>query len=271
MAQLSAAIDGIGEACTALGTPITGGNVSLYNETRGEGIYPTPVIGIVGIIEDVTKAVSASIQSDDQLVLIIGEPSSRNDEELRRELGSSRFASNVLNQVWGKPPSLDLKKEASLQVFLQEISHLGLISAAVDVSDGGIAVALAKLCLSRDVGIHTNLSGWKWASQGPSDVADVPSDGIATECALFGEHGSMVLVSGRVRDIGEVILEAQKVGLPTYPGGTITPDSNELTISNQNPWAKDDALELAVEIDLDEIKSLFFSSLERQLTAEVHA
>ena len=71
MAQLSAAIDGIGEACTALGTPITGGNVSLYNETRGEGIYPTPVLGIVGILDDVTKAVPAEFQQEGDAILLL--------------------------------------------------------------------------------------------------------------------------------------------------------------------------------------------------------
>src|SRR5260370_3432335 len=71
MAQLSAAIDGIAEACTALGTPVTGGNVSLYNETRGEGIYPTPVIGIVGILEDVSKTIPSSFQSEGEIVAIL--------------------------------------------------------------------------------------------------------------------------------------------------------------------------------------------------------
>ena len=71
MAQLSAAIDGIAEACTALGTPITGGNVSLYNETRGEGIYPTPVLGIVGILDDVTKAVASHFQREGDAILLL--------------------------------------------------------------------------------------------------------------------------------------------------------------------------------------------------------
>src|SRR5271168_4510508 len=82
MAQLSAAIDGISEACIALGTPVTGGNVSLYNETKGEGIYPTPVLGIVGIIEDVTKAVPSGLAKEDELLLILGAPPSRDDQQL---------------------------------------------------------------------------------------------------------------------------------------------------------------------------------------------
>ncbi|HTD97508.1 MAG TPA: phosphoribosylformylglycinamidine synthase subunit PurL, partial [Edaphobacter sp.] len=109
MAQLSSAIDGIAEACVALGTPVTGGNVSLYNETRGEGIYPTPVIGIVGIIEDVTKAVPAAFQqSGDAIILLKGASSmpERDAADVERELGSTDFAKSSGFSLWGKPPLL---------------------------------------------------------------------------------------------------------------------------------------------------------------------
>jgi phosphoribosylformylglycinamidine synthase len=267
MAQLSSAIDGIAEACVALGTPVTGGNVSLYNETKGEGIYPTPVIGIVGIIEDVTKSVPSSLREEDELLLILGAPSSQDDDQLRRELGSSEFAKVVLNEVWGKPPQLDVEQEAKLHRLLKEIATSDLIGSAQDISSGGIAVALAKLCLSKNIGIHSNISGWKWASQGPSDKADVPSDGVTTECALFGEHSSMVLISGTVSNIGKVIQLAQKAGVRTYPGGTILSDSGQLTISNQNPWA--DEPEVVIEADVIELKEIFATSLDSQLAVEV--
>ncbi|HTV81682.1 MAG TPA: phosphoribosylformylglycinamidine synthase subunit PurL, partial [Acidobacteriaceae bacterium] len=214
MAQLSAAIDGIAEACTALGTPITGGNVSLYNETKGEGIYPTPVVGVVGIIDDVTKAVPAGFGADDKLVLLLGSPSSKDISELQEELGSSEFAKTILGETWGRPPRLDLDREAKLQAFLRHIVGAGLITSAQDVASGGIAVALAKACIQQNVGIHANLSGLKWANQGPSNLPDQPSDGILTESALFGEHSSMVLVSGSVRDIGKATQLAQKSGIP---------------------------------------------------------
>src|ERR1700727_3518240 len=105
MAQLSAAIDGIAEACTALGTPITGGNVSLYNETRGEGIYPTPVIGIVGIIEDVRKTVGSDFQRAGDAVLLVAPVSVSPLEERMQEFGSSEYARKVLCELWGTPPS----------------------------------------------------------------------------------------------------------------------------------------------------------------------
>ena len=101
MAQLSAAIDGIAEACTALGTPITGGNVSLYNETKGEGIYPTPVIGIVGILEDVSKAVPADFQRRRRPVLLLLRMESAAHDSAIREFGSSSLRKACLGQTMG--------------------------------------------------------------------------------------------------------------------------------------------------------------------------
>ena len=148
MAQLSTAIDGIGEACIALGTPITGGNVSLYNETRGEGIYPTPVIGIVGIIEDVTKAVGSDFtQAGDAIILL--QPVTAGSSGTEREFGSSSFAKHILKGLWGAPPQLDLAQEASLHKVLAQLAEENLIHSARDISDGGIAVALAEASFAR--------------------------------------------------------------------------------------------------------------------------
>ncbi len=191
MAQLSAAIDGIAEACTALKTPITGGNVSLYNETRGEGIYPTPVLGIVGILEDVTKAVPAHFQkADDAIVLLWPIPEGETpDPNLKVPLapptvsqyptpvleseprphiepdasaedsavnlaafGSSEFAKEVLGGTWGQPPSLDLAAEASLHTLLTELAWRKLVHSSRDISDGGIAVALAQSTFQNRIG-----------------------------------------------------------------------------------------------------------------------
>ena len=104
MAQLSEAIDGIAEACTALGTPVTGGNVSLYNETKGEGIYPTPVIGIVGILDDVTKAVPAGFQRQGDAIILLSGITSVVPEKNLQGFGSSEFAKELLNSRWGGPP-----------------------------------------------------------------------------------------------------------------------------------------------------------------------
>ncbi len=160
MAQLSAAIDGIAEACTALGTPVTGGNVSLYNETKGEGIYPTPVIGIVGLLDDVTKAVPSGFQrvGDDVLFLYfyknVYRPDAESFSDLSDGLGASAFAQACFGELWGKPAELSLQDELDLQQCLQVLAKERLLHSASDVSDGGPLVTLAKACLANGIGVE---------------------------------------------------------------------------------------------------------------------
>ena len=181
MAQLSSAIDGIGEACTALGTPITGGNVSLYNETKGVGIYPTPVLGIVGILDDVTKAVPADFQRAGDLILLIGEGMGAQVSPVAsREFGSSEYASAILHRLWGEPPYLDLESEKQLHLCLAELSDKSLISSALDVADGGIVTALAQASFRHSIG----------ATVGINPVPDAPA-----ALALFGEPGTQVILT----------------------------------------------------------------------------
>jgi phosphoribosylformylglycinamidine synthase subunit PurL len=234
MAQLSAAIDGIAEACTALKTPITGGNVSLYNETKGEGIYPTPVIGIVGILDDVTKAVPAHFQREkDAIVLLWPIPrGEKPDPKLEVPLntpqisqypmplydpaayqapkpdatadaadaaltafGSSEFAKAVLGSLWGRPPALDLEAEAGLHDLLAVLAWRKLIHSARDLSDGGLAVALAQAAFPKGIGATVE--------QDPSLLAH-PLFG------LFAEPATTVLVTadpGRVAEIDAMASE----------------------------------------------------------------
>ncbi len=189
MAQLSAAIDGIADACSTLGTPITGGNVSLYNETRGEGIYPTPVLGIVGILDDVSKAVPADFQRAGDAILllwpisrgenpnpdlkvpfeeepinhnIVGHPepiAAEGDAETMASpnaelsvFGSSEYSKIVLGGIWGTPPPIDLEAEADLHTLLGVLAARELIHSARDLSDGGISVALAQSTFSHRIG-----------------------------------------------------------------------------------------------------------------------
>jgi phosphoribosylformylglycinamidine synthase len=180
MAQFSAAIDGISEACIALGTPITGGNVSLYNETRGEGIYPTPVLGIVGLLEDVTKTVPAAFQKSGDAVLVIAPAKLPTIEDRLREFGSSEYAKTVLGELWGTPPSLNLNVEANLHKCLAELADAGLLHSASDISDGGIAVALAEGSFGNGIGVTAHLQ------EGP----DLP---VAWQ--LFGETATQVVVT----------------------------------------------------------------------------
>ncbi len=119
-----------------------GGNVSFYNETLGEGIYPTPVIGVVGIIDDVGKVVGSSFQHEGQAVLLLGAA----DRNLSRKLsfGSSEYAWQLLGKMWGRPPAIDLEQERRLQSVLIQLAAEGLLDSAKDVSEGGLAVTLAE-------------------------------------------------------------------------------------------------------------------------------
>src|SRR5215470_7961892 len=157
MWQFSQTIDGITKACEELEIPITGGNVSFYNETLGEGIYPTPVLGVVGVLEDVHKSAKMHFSAAGRTVVLLraGEPGDITDAE--SEFGSSEYAKEVLGAIWGYPPELDLEKEAALQKAVIEMVQLGLLDSAHDCSDGGIAVALAEKSFPAGVGARVNL------------------------------------------------------------------------------------------------------------------
>ena len=192
MAQLSAAIDGIAEACTALGTPITGGNVSLYNETKGEGIYPTPVLGVVGILDDVSKAVPAGFQREGDAILLLSGVTTVVPLGNLRALGSSEFAKTILGRQWGWPPPLDLEDdEAVLQRFLVGMSREGLLRSACDVSDGGIATAIARATFDKRVGAYVDLSDIDSTHlRTPLSDPTVPSAVV-----LFAEYSSQAIVT----------------------------------------------------------------------------
>jgi len=255
MAQLSAAIDGIGEACTALGTPITGGNVSLYNETKGVGIYPTPVIGIVGILDDVSKAIPADFQRAGDLVLLIGEGMGANVAPVAlKEFGASEYAKEVLNELWGEPAYLDLESEWQLHKCLVELADQGLIASARDISDGGIATALAQASFRNSIG----------ASVGILPVADAPM-----VLGLFGEPATQVILTcspEHKERIEELIfnyseLSCWEIG-ETVAGRLKVIASEGIT---------SDAGETLIDCSIDELRQPWTTSLEAALYDEVMA
>jgi phosphoribosylformylglycinamidine synthase len=141
MAQLVEAVEGMAEACAFFGTPITGGNVSLYNETLGEGIYPTPVMGIVGLLKTAAP-VTIDFKAPGREILLLGGFGSTDETQF----GSSQYAKVVVAKLWGLPPSLDMAYEKRVHEAMREIHSLGLAESAHDVSDGGLAVTLAECC-----------------------------------------------------------------------------------------------------------------------------
>jgi phosphoribosylformylglycinamidine synthase subunit PurL len=196
MAQLVEAIEGMGEACRFFDTPITGGNVSLYNETLGEGIYPTPVIGIVGLLKT-APPVPTAFQNPDRSVILLG---GLGEADAIR-FGSSQYAKVILNQLWGLPPALDLDREKRVQAAIREIVQAGLAESAHDLSDAGLAVALAESTFG---GSH---GAW----------IDLNSD-IRPDWLLFYESPSRIVLStARPEDVADIAarhgVEAPVVGV----------------------------------------------------------
>jgi phosphoribosylformylglycinamidine synthase len=174
MAQLVEAIEGIAEACEFFGTPITGGNVSLYNETLGEGIYPTPVLGIVGLMKTAAP-VTIPFKNAGRSVVLLGGLGGCNDTDF----GGTQYAKVVFDKLWGLPPALDMDREKRVHEAMREILAEGLAESAHDLSDGGLAVALAECCF------------------GPAGVGaqlDLDSD-LRPEMLCFHEAPSRILIS----------------------------------------------------------------------------
>ena len=198
MWQLAQAIEGIGEACRALDTPITGGNVSLYNETDGRAIYPTPVIGVVGVLEHADRVVTRRFQAAGDVIVLLGEG--------RGELGGSEYLKTVHGLVRGVPPALDLAAERALQALLVELAAARLMRSAHDCSDGGLAVTLAECCFDTD-GIGADVS--------IDRLAVARTESVNRAAALFGESASRVVVSAAPEAVSEVVRRASAAGVPS--------------------------------------------------------
>ena len=152
--QLKEAIRGMADAARALGIPVVSGNVSLYNENNGEAIWPTPVVGCVGLIEDVNCVVPMAFQAEGDAVLLVSAPTGG---ATPASIGGSEYLRLTRGIVAGKP-SIDLHAAARLQRFLQDASSAGLLSSAHDIAAGGLAVALAESCIAGDAGVDAAAS-----------------------------------------------------------------------------------------------------------------
>jgi phosphoribosylformylglycinamidine synthase len=191
MAQIVEAIEGIGEACRFFETPITGGNVSLYNETLGESIWPTPVLGIVGLLKT-APPVTIPFKHEGRTVLLLGGFGSTD----ATRFGGTQYAKVVLNQMWGLPPALNMDYEKRVQAAIREIIDSGLAESTHDLSDGGLAVALAD-CSNGGIGAHVTLEG-----------------DLRSEFALFHEGPSRILISSLQPDAVKEIARHHNVDCP---------------------------------------------------------
>jgi phosphoribosylformylglycinamidine synthase len=234
MWQFVRAIEGMGAACRALDIPITGGNVSLYNETDGRAVLPTPVVGVVGLIEDATRPCRRTFQSSGDAVVLLGDS--------RAELGGSEYLKILHGVVRGTPPTLDLAREAALQRLLVSQVAAGIIRSAHDCAEGGLAIALSECCFDTGLGATVDLGGI---------VALEPSFGdVAT---LFGESASRVVVSVFPTAVSDLLSLAAAAGVPAAQIGTVGGGRIRISIERR----------VVLDEPLSETEAIWSGALER--------
>jgi phosphoribosylformylglycinamidine synthase len=259
MWQFSQAIDGLGEACTALGTPITGGNVSFYNETLGKSIYPTPVIGILGILDDASKVLKIAFRNDgDIIVLLNGANSSGAGQHTtapsarRREFSSSEYSKTIAGIVAGEPPSIELGAEKWLIDCLVALAAAGTVESAHDLSDGGAAVTIAEsLFASVVAGLQTG--------QPPLGASITLPENASAEYALFGESGARAIVSVSPTKLAALRATARQYGVGAHEIGKVTRD-NSLRIEYKG--------HVVVQSDVPALADVWANSLQRTLKVQ---
>jgi phosphoribosylformylglycinamidine synthase II len=187
MWQFKEVVEGVAQACRAFNIPVTGGNVSFYNDTEGSSIYPSPVLGVVGIVEDVSKAVMPGFKKEGDSVILLGEN--------KEELGGSEYLKCVFDMEKGIPPQIDLKEEKLIQEFCLEAISMGLLQSAHDVSEGGLSICLAECSLlsPQKIGFSLNLH-----------------DDIRRDSLLFGETQSRIVVSSSSQKLKKLLNLAKK-------------------------------------------------------------
>jgi len=229
--QFCRAVDGLAEGCRQLETPVVGGNVSFYNESFGEAIYPTPVVGMLGLLDDVDNRVGSAFIREGDLVVLLG--------ETKDELGGSEYLKVIHGKVAGPPPSIDWVAEKGLIEALTLASESDLLSSAHDLSEGGLAVALAESCIQGGTGSSVKLAG------------DLP-----LHVLLFSESQSRALVSLEPEKLEALKEIAHKLGVPLEVIGRTGGDSLEV--------------EGTFSISLEKVKDIYMNSLEKMIAGAHH-
>jgi phosphoribosylformylglycinamidine synthase len=219
-------VAGIGEACSALGTPITGGNVSFYNATGDADIPPTPVLGVLGVLDDVTRAVGPAFRAAGDAVLLLGAPT-------RPGLGGSQWLWATQARVAGRPPALDLEEERALQAGLVALAGDGLLASAHDIAAGGLVATLAESCVAGGLGVRV-----------------APEAGIGARMWLCSESPSRVVVS--TADPEAVAARCSELGVGVRRLGTVAED----------PWL---VVQGVLALGLDEVRRLREESVPQAL------
>ena len=230
--QMQSVIHGIAEACNILGTPVISGNVSLYNETGGRPIYPTPVIGMLGIMEDVSDHYGIALRNEGDDVFVIGSTV----EQPLEALGGSEYL-RIEQGIIGGRLKIDLPAEARVHRVTLAAMRQGIVTAAHDCSDGGLAVALAEMCIAGGTGLD-----------GSNTII-----GSRVAPALFGETQSRIVVAIRAEAREQLISLANGLGIPAYRVGVVTAEPR-FRIGT-------------IDVPLDQLRDAYENGFERALTS----
>jgi phosphoribosylformylglycinamidine synthase len=239
MWQFALAIEGMKDACEFFRIPIVSGNVSFYNETNGLSIYPTPMLGMVGLIQRADRAMTQWFKQDGDDIILLG--SSRED------LGGSEYLKVVHAREQGSPPYLSLEAEKSLHDCVLALIGEGLVQSAHDCSDGGLAVALAESCMS---GPERHLGA----------VVKLVSGRLRRDTVLFGESQSRVVLSAKPVYRQEICNQATRFGVPLQVIGSVQGDRLVVHLENES------STNTVVDVSIDALHDRWNGSLERALT-----
>ncbi len=235
MYQLTEAVAGMGEACKALDTPVVSGNVSLYNESNGEDIYPTPVIGSVGVVEDIRFATRNLLTDEGTYLILIGVQNT--------SLSGSLYANIANGRPVGDAPHFDLDEEARVQKLTYDLIRDGLVLAAHDVSDGGLIVAVSEMCFDRNIGVTIEVEGKELTSS--TDEAGF----------LFSEAQGRILINVKADDVEKVVAKAKKFGVPASILGTA--EGSQIIVRNQG--------KTCIACDVRELAQIYKNSILNQM------
>jgi len=202
--QLRESVEGLAEACREFNTPVTGGNVSLYNESPAGSIDPTPTVGMVGLIEDASHITTQSFKAAGDMIVLLG--------DLGSELGASHYLKAVHGRKEGAPPKLDYSREKALHDTLRAAIKAGLVQSAHDCSEGGLAVTLAESSLSSKDSLGSDI--------------DFGTTGLRADVLLFNESQSRVVVSVKPENADALLALVRKSGVPAQRLGYVTTDSS---------------------------------------------
>jgi phosphoribosylformylglycinamidine synthase len=230
MWQFEQAVSGMGEACRFFDIPVVSGNVSLYNETLGQAIYPTPTVVVVGLLNDRLNHTTQWFKEDEDLIGLIG--------LTMEEFGGSEYLNIVCDRVEGHPPQLDLNAAKSVNELCLEFIHKGLLNSAHDCSEGGLAVALAESCISHP---HSPKGA----------VLNIDST-LRNDAYLFGESQSRILVSFSAKNRLAMETKAKIKGVPFLVIGKVGGGSLVVNINGEE----------FINGDVSSLKKLWLGALE---------